>query len=74
MKSKEEHVDLLVQTKNNIKSSINNKISESFKKITNSEKLNRINGAVNLLQQLKEIKNDGNQVCPTLFYQQPYRF
>ncbi|XP_031636245.1 myb-binding protein 1A [Contarinia nasturtii] len=62
MKAKEQHVDALKQSKNNKNSNIGNKISESFKKLTNSEKLNRINGAVNLLQHLKEIKIDENQV------------
>lgn len=63
MMSKEQHVDGLVQTKNN-KNSINNKnISESFKKLTHSEKSNRINGAVDLVKHLNTIKNDENQVC-----------
>lgn len=62
MKSVEQHVDGLAQTKNNKKPLINNKISESFKSITNIDKLNRINGAVSLLQLLKEFKSDENQV------------
>lgn len=63
MMSKEQHVDGLVQTKNNKNSINNNKISESYKKLTQSEKLKRINGAVDLIQHLKAIKNDENQVC-----------
>lgn len=63
MKAKEQHVDALQQSKNNKKSKSTQKISLSFKKLTNGEKLNRINGAVNLLQKLKEIKSDENQVC-----------
>lgn len=61
--SKEQHVDGLVKTKNNKNSINNNKISESYKKLTQSEKLNRINGAVDLIQHLKAIKNDESQVC-----------
>lgn len=63
MKAKEQHVDALKQSKNHKNSNISSKISTSFKKLTNSEKLNRINGAVCLLQHLKEIKIDENQVC-----------
>lgn len=63
MKTKEQHVDALKQSKNNKNSTISNKISESFKKLTNTEKLQRINGAVNLLQHLKDLKTDENQVC-----------
>lgn len=63
MMSKEQHVDGLVQTKNNKNSTNNNKISESYKKLTQSEKLKRINGAVDLIQHLKAIKYDENQVC-----------
>lgn len=64
MKAKEQHVDALQQSKNNKKTKSTQKISLSFKKLTNGEKLNRINGAVNLLQKLKEIKSDDeNQVC-----------
>lgn len=62
MKAQEQHVDALHQSKNNKNANFTNKISESFKKLTNSEKLNRINGAVNLLQHLKQIKSDENQV------------
>lgn len=62
MKSKEQHVGSLVQTKNNKNPTINDKISDSFKQITNSEKLNRIKGAVNLLNHFKEVNNDENQV------------
>lgn len=62
MKAKEQHVDALQQSKNNKNSNITNKISESFKKLTNSEKLNRINGAVSLLQQFKGINSDEDQV------------
>lgn len=63
--SKEQHVDGLVQTKNNKNSVNNNKISESYKKLTQSEKLIRINGAVDLIQHLKAIKNNESQVCIT---------
>lgn len=64
MKATEQHVDALKQSKKNNKKSIARaRISQSFKKLTNNEKLNRINGAVNLLQHLKEIKVDENQVC-----------
>ena len=64
MKAKEQHVDALKQSKKLNKKSIkSNKISQSFKKLTNNEKLARINGAVSLLQHLKEIKVDENQVC-----------
>lgn len=62
MKAKEQHVDALQQSKNNKNSNISNKISESFKKLTNSEKLNRINGAVSLLQHFKGINSDEDQV------------
>lgn len=62
MKAKEQHVDALQQSKNNKNSNITNKISESFKKLTNSEKLNRINGAVSLLQHFKGINSDEDQV------------
>lgn len=64
MKAKEQHVDALKQgTKNQKNLNISKKISGSFKKLTNNEKLQRINGAVNLLQHLKGIKTDENQVC-----------
>lgn len=62
MKAKEQHVDLH-QSKIKKNSNNTNEISESFKKLTNSEKLNRINGAVNLLQQFKQIQVAENQVC-----------
>lgn len=63
MKAKEQHVDALKQSKkSNKKSAKSGKISQSFKKLTNNEKLARINGAVSLLQHLKEIKVDENQV------------
>lgn len=64
MKAKEQHVDALKQSKKLNKKSIKTKkISQSFRKLTNNEKLARINGAVSLLQHLKEIKVDENQVC-----------
>lgn len=63
MKAKKQHVDALKQSKNNQNSSKIIKISQSFKQLTNNEKLQRINGAVNLLQQLKDTKFDENQVC-----------
>lgn len=63
MKANEQHVHASQRSKNNKNSNINDRISESFKKLTNNDKLNRINGAVNLLQHLKTIKLDENQVC-----------
>lgn len=62
MKAKEQHVDALQQSKNNKNAKISNTISESFKKLTNCEKLNRIDGAVSLLQHIKYIKTEDDQV------------
>lgn len=67
MKSNEQHVDALEQsTTNTIANSKNRKSKntksflDAFKRLTHSEKLQRIDEAVNLLQQLKEIKtSDG---------------
>lgn len=73
MKSIEQHVDALEQsttTTTNSKKhkSKNPKLNflEAFKRLTHSEKLQRINEAVNLLQHLKEIEktdDDDDQVC-----------
>lgn len=69
MKANQQHVDALQRSKNNKNSNINNRISESFKKLTNNDKLNRINGAVNLLQHLKGIKLDeDDQVCVIIWH------
>lgn len=82
MKSHEQHVDALEQkgtttaaatamattTKTNNKTPKNTttKFLDTIKRLTDSEKVQRINEAVNLLQQLKEIKtsaDDDDKVC-----------
>lgn len=74
MKATEQHVDALEQSKNNENAQINRKKSESFKKLTNSDKLKRINGAVNLLQQFKELNVAENQVCVLWLYSIEWNF
>lgn len=66
MKSHEQHVEGALE-KSTIGNSKNHKsplkFLEAFKRLTNSEKLQRINEAVNLLQQLKQIERpDDDQV------------
>lgn len=75
MKSTEQHVDALEKSTTNSKNhkSKNPKLNflDAFKRLTHSEKLQRINEAVNLLQQLKEIEksdDDDNQVCTVQRY------
>lgn len=63
MKAKKQHVDALKPSKNNQNSNKIIKISQSFKQLTRNEKLHRINGAINLLQQFKGTKVEENQVC-----------
>lgn len=62
MKSNEQHVDALQQSKTK-------QILEALKRLTHSEKLQRIDEAVNLLQQLKDIgTSDENQVWADVFF------
>lgn len=63
MKSKVQHVEPSVTNKKDKIVSLNNKISESFQQLTKNEKLLRISGAINLLQQLKEVNDDEHEVC-----------
>lgn len=72
MKSNEQHVDALEKSTTINTNSKNHKTKnpklnflDAIKRLTHSEKLERINEAVNLLQQLKDIEksDDDDQVC-----------
>lgn len=67
MKSKEQHVDASQISKTDKNTKLNNKISESFQQLRKNEKLSRINGAITLLQQIKELKGDENEVNNSIF-------
>lgn len=63
MKVKQQHVDASTGTKNPIKT-INSKVFDSFNQLTNAGKVQRINGAVELLQHLSKNQHDiENKVC-----------
>lgn len=66
MKSNEKHVDSLPQSKNNnkiVKTTSNiSAVSNSFEKLRDNNKITRINAAINLIQQLKDLQSDENQV------------
>lgn len=74
MKSQEQHVDGALKQSTTIsrktqKSIAPLKLLESFQKLTNSEKLQRINEAVNLLHQLKQIDaSDDDQVWAGILF------
>lgn len=59
-------MDSLPQSENNnkIKKTAANKllVSNSFEKLRNTDKITRINAAINIIQQLKEFQSDEKQV------------
>lgn len=57
MKVKQEHVDASATKKIPIKT-INSKVFDSFNQLTNDGKVQRINGAVGLLQHLSKNQHD----------------
>lgn len=63
MKSKEQHVDAMDKStsKDHNKYGGQLKFLETLKGLTHSEKLQRINAAVNVLQQLKNIDDTTNE-------------
>lgn len=66
MKVKQEHVDASAAKKSPAKT-INSKVFDAFNQLTNNEKVQRINGAVDLLQHLSksqhEIENKVRQIA-----------
>lgn len=67
MKSNEQHVDALES--NEINKIISSNVFDSFRALSNSEKVKRVNAAVNLIHYFNLKYNDGNnnEVCVNTF-------